>query len=70
VLDNFEHLLADAHLPGGTALLADIVRSAPEVTLLVTSRERLNLQGEQVFTAQGLPQPPAAAHNAFAKSRI
>ncbi|MFW5942904.1 MAG: ATP-binding protein [Chloroflexota bacterium] len=52
VLDNLEHLL------DGTGLLAEIVRQAPAVKLLVTSRERLNLAGEWVFDLQGLPVPP------------
>jgi predicted ATPase/transcriptional regulator with XRE-family HTH domain len=52
-LDNLEHLL------GGAALLAEILERAPKVKLLVTSRERLNLQGEWVVEIQGLPVPPA-----------
>ncbi len=51
VLDNFEHLLE------GTELLVDILRRASVVTLLVTSRERLNLQGEWVFDIPGLQVP-------------
>ncbi len=39
VLDNFEQLLP----AGGAALVLDILRAAPRLTLLVTSRERLNL---------------------------
>ena len=61
VLDDFEHLL---HSPtvfsvgqGGAGLLADILRYAPGMTLLVTSRERLNLRGEWVFEVQGLRFP-------------
>ncbi len=53
VLDNFEHLLAAG------ALVSEIVRRAPEVQLLITSRERLNLQGEQRFPIQGLKIPEA-----------
>lgn len=53
VLDNFEHLL------DGTGLLAAILRHAPRVTLLVTSRERLKLQSEWIFTVEGLPFPEA-----------
>jgi DNA-binding SARP family transcriptional activator/predicted ATPase len=49
VVDNFEHLLEGANL------LSDILRHAPSVTLLVTSRERLNLQEEWVYELQGLP---------------
>ncbi len=51
VLDNFEHLLA------GASLLSAIAASAPDVTLLVTSRERLNLHGEWVYSIEGLPLP-------------
>jgi predicted ATPase len=52
LLDNFEHLLAES---GATALLTRVLMQAPEVTLLVTSRERLNLQGEWLFTVAGFP---------------
>lgn len=51
VLDNFEHLLA------GADLLAEIRAAAPAVRLLVTSRERLALQGEWIFTVHGLSYP-------------
>lgn len=54
VLDNFEHLLA------ATPLLTDILRAAPDVKLLVTSRERLNLQSEWVFELAGLALSPKA----------
>jgi predicted ATPase/DNA-binding SARP family transcriptional activator/Tfp pilus assembly protein PilF len=53
VLDNMEHVL-DAESVG---LLADILRRAPGVVLLVTSRERLNLQGEWVYQVEGLTYP-------------
>lgn len=52
VLDNFEHLLS------GYLLLTELLRAAPGLKLLVTSRERLNLYEEQVFTLQGLTLPP------------
>ena len=52
VLDNFEHLL-----PEGTKLLMDILHKAPGVKLLVTSRERLNLQAEWAYEVQGLDFP-------------
>jgi len=51
VLDNFEHLLDDA------VLLSDLVQAAPHVALIVTSRERLNLAIETVFSLGGLPYP-------------
>jgi predicted ATPase/Tfp pilus assembly protein PilF len=53
LLDNFEHLLE------GAMLVGDIVRHAPEVRLLVTSRERLNLTGEWAVEVEGLPVPEA-----------
>ena len=49
VLDNIEHLLA------GTSLLTDILQTAPQVRMLVTSRERLQLISETVFVLDGLP---------------
>ncbi len=52
VLDNFEHLLADIDL------VATLVAHAPQVTILVTSRERLNLQTEWLFDVDGLAYPP------------
>ena len=51
VLDNFEHLVE------GVGLLTAIIEAAPDTKFLVTSRERLNLQGEWVFQMEGLPYP-------------
>jgi predicted ATPase/transcriptional regulator with XRE-family HTH domain len=51
VLDNFEHLL------DSTPLVAAMMQSAPGVRVLITSRERLNLQGEIVYTLRGLEFP-------------
>ena len=56
VLDNLEHLLDD----GATSLMLDILRGAPTVKLLVTSRQRLNLREEQLFALGGLPHPTDA----------
>lgn len=53
VLDNFEHLLDAA--PG----LAVLLGSCPELRLLVTSRERLHLSEEQLYTIEGLSYPAA-----------
>jgi predicted ATPase/DNA-binding SARP family transcriptional activator/Tfp pilus assembly protein PilF len=52
ILDNFEHLLSQADL------LADIITAAPQVKILVTSRERLNLYGEWVLEVSGMTYPP------------
>jgi len=61
VLDNFEHLLEGANL------LSEIVLAALQVKLLVTSRERLNLQEEWVFELQGMtfPSLPQAGEEAY-----
>ena len=55
VLDNFEQLLGE-----GKGLIADILEHARGVLLLVTSRERLNLQAEQVYRLDGLRVPSVA----------
>ncbi|MCB0195484.1 MAG: helix-turn-helix domain-containing protein, partial [Anaerolineae bacterium] len=54
VIDNVEHLLT------GIELLTVMLQHAPRLKLLVTSRERLNLQGEWTFDVQGLLVPPFA----------
>lgn len=48
VLDNLEHLLA------GIDVVTEIITEAPGATLVTTSRERLNLQGEWVMELGGL----------------
>jgi DNA-binding SARP family transcriptional activator/predicted ATPase len=67
LLDNSEHLLTTA-LPSLPAwdksvdqLVADIVRTAPQVKILATSRERLHLHGETVLPLGGLDFPASAA---------
>lgn len=57
VLDNCEHLLTPC------AQLTDaLLRSCPQVKVLATSRERLNLSGEQIYRVPSLtvPNPKAA----------
>jgi hypothetical protein len=39
-------------------VLAAILQRAPRTTLLVTTRQRLHLQGERVVEVEGLPYPP------------
>jgi len=51
LLDNFEHLTNQARQ------LADILRLAPKVKALVTSRIRLNLQQERLIEVKGLDVP-------------
>jgi predicted ATPase/DNA-binding SARP family transcriptional activator len=58
ILDNFEHLLSLSEGdPGAVELVVDILQTAPGVQILVTSRERLNLSGEQVYPIDGLDFP-------------
>jgi DNA-binding SARP family transcriptional activator/predicted ATPase/Tfp pilus assembly protein PilF len=63
ILDSFEHLLASSVFAGGEReargvdLLAEILHKAPQVKLLVTSRECLNLRWEWRFEIQGLAYP-------------
>ena len=51
LLDNYEHLLPDVEL------LLDLLHYAPNIVLLVTSRERLALQAEHLFELTGLNYP-------------
>ena len=52
VLDNMEHLLSD-----GALLISEILMEAPDVMILVTSRERLRLRWEWAFPITGLTCP-------------
>ena len=59
VLDNFEHLIAG----GAVDLVLAILREAPRVRLLVTSRETLGVQEEWVYEVLGLGFPaPEVTH--------
>ena len=51
VLDNYEHLLE------GADVAADILKTAPGVKVLVTSRFRLNVTGEQLSPVRGMDYP-------------
>jgi predicted ATPase/DNA-binding CsgD family transcriptional regulator len=51
VLDNFEHLLPAAQLVGA------LIASAPQIKIMATSRERLNVYGEQEYPVQPLGFP-------------
>lgn len=52
ILDNFEQHVSEARQ------LSDLLRLAPEVKVLVTSRVRLNLQEEWLMELRGLDYPP------------
>lgn len=53
VLDNFEHLT------DGAIVLSELLGAVPTLMVIVTSRERLNLQEEWVFPLEGLSFPPS-----------
>jgi predicted ATPase/class 3 adenylate cyclase len=52
VIDNFEHV------PDAADMVSAIVRSAPKVKIMVTSRSILNLTGEYAYELEGLEFPP------------
>lgn len=51
VLDNFEHLLAQADF------VAKLLQAAPKLNIMITSHQRLNVPGEWIFEVPGLPYP-------------
>jgi predicted ATPase/class 3 adenylate cyclase len=55
VLDNFEQVL------GAGPVIADLLRDAPGISALVTSRAALRVSGEQEYPVPGLPTPPDLA---------
>jgi predicted ATPase/DNA-binding CsgD family transcriptional regulator len=61
VLDNFEHLL------GATSFLSDVLTAAPNIKILTTSRERLNIQEEWTLAITGLPFPNQQTTDALEK---
>lgn len=59
VIDNWEHLL------DGAILINDLLLSAPSIHILTTSRERLNLRQEAVYTLGGLNIPQSADYDSL-----
>ena len=57
IIDNLEHLLE------GVDLLLELLQAAPGVTLLVTTREQLNCQAEDLFVLHGLATPTSQQVN-------
>jgi predicted ATPase/DNA-binding SARP family transcriptional activator len=55
LMDNLEHLLPEVEL------IARLLRAAPNLKILATSHERLNLTGESVYTLTGMDVPPEGA---------
>ncbi len=63
VLDNYEHVMEGAELP------SELLQACPGLRILVTSRERLNLEEEWVLPLPGLSVPPAGVATPEAASR-
>lgn len=57
LLDNFEQVME------GSSLVMRLLQAAPQLKILVTSRERLRLQGEQLYPLQGLLEAEASEKN-------
>jgi DNA-binding SARP family transcriptional activator/predicted ATPase len=55
LLDGFEHLLA------GAGMLVEILREAPGLKILVTSRTRLNIKSENLYLLAGMEYPEDTA---------
>lgn len=51
VLDNFEHIMQ------ANSFVQDLLNEAPELKILISSRERLNLRNEQIFELTGMALP-------------
>jgi len=56
VLDNFEQVVSAA------PIVADLLRAAPDIKVVVTSRAVLHVSGEQEYPVPGLPTPPDPSH--------
>ncbi|MCP4417553.1 MAG: hypothetical protein GY805_13095 [Chloroflexi bacterium] len=57
LLDNFEQLVE------GGDIVVRLLQAAPQLKILLTSRERLRLQGEQLYPIQGLQEADASSQN-------
>jgi predicted ATPase/class 3 adenylate cyclase len=64
VFDNFEHVREEANL------VSEILRAAPDVTVLATSRAKLNVTGETVFSLAGLEFAWTTPQEAFTTSAV
>ncbi len=51
VMDGFEHLL------NNTTLVGELLAASPELKIIVTSRERLNIHGEALYLLKGISYP-------------
>jgi len=66
IIDNYEHLLNKR----GPTIPVEILGEAEQVTILVTSRIRLNVQAEQLFPVSGLLYPGLGSQAAWSSGDI
>jgi predicted ATPase/class 3 adenylate cyclase len=64
VFDNFEHVVA------GADIVTDILKNAPDVRVIATSRSKLNLSGEAVMTLHGLESSWDSTEHAYDTSGV
>src|SRR5207245_10729090 len=64
VVDNCEHLLGEA-----AQLVAEVLRAAPNVRVITTSREPLQVPGEQVVAVPPLELPAGNGTESLARLR-
>ena len=64
VLDNFEHLL------DGAGAVSEVLAGTPNVTVLATSRSRLNIRGETTLTLGGLETDWDSTEDALATEGV
>lgn len=62
VLDNFEHLVADA------LVVSEFLEGCPRASILVTSREALRLYGEHILALAPLPVPAPAENGTMRRA--
>jgi predicted ATPase/DNA-binding SARP family transcriptional activator len=53
ILDNLEHLIDHETI----SLVTDFISNSQQLKILITTRERLNIQGENVYPVEGLERP-------------
>jgi predicted ATPase len=63
IMDNYEHLLA------GADFVAHIIKTAPDVKILATSRARLNVGGEHRFQVAGMAYPESTLETVLDATR-
>jgi predicted ATPase/class 3 adenylate cyclase len=63
IIDNCEHVIDEAR-----RLIAAVLHSCPDVIVLATSREALNIEGEQLFHMPSLSTP--SAHEQLSRERL